>query len=147
MVVEIIEPFWFSTDWLCYPANAEFFIQLFENLHIYHVLLVEAVHYVFLNYLKLNAILWWSLDVRWRTCAVKSPLKNPGTNQTHFVNPLSLLHRGLSASKWWLNPGFDRDNSPLCPGCPGGGEFQLAYVLTRKWRFPKTLWQEQSLTK
>lgn len=57
MVVEIIEPFWFSTDWLCYPANAEFFIQLFENLHIYHVLLVVAMHYVFLNYLKLNAIL------------------------------------------------------------------------------------------
>ena len=57
MVVEIIEPFWFSTDWLCYPANAEFFIQLFENLHIYRVLLVVAVHYVFLNYLKLNAIL------------------------------------------------------------------------------------------
>ena len=35
MVVEIIEPFWFSTDWLCYPANAEFFIQLFENLQAY----------------------------------------------------------------------------------------------------------------
>ena len=52
MVVElVIEPFWFSTDWLCYPANAEFFIQLFENLHINHVLLVEAVHCVFRNYL------------------------------------------------------------------------------------------------
>lgn len=56
MVVEIIEPFWFSTDWLCYPANAVFFIELFENLHIYHVLLVEAVHCVFRNSFT-NAIL------------------------------------------------------------------------------------------
>ena len=84
VVQQIIEPFWFLTDWLCYPANAVFFIKLFYNLHIYHVLLVEAVHCVFLNSFT-NAILKRSLDFRWRMCAVKSPLKNPGTKDILLI--------------------------------------------------------------
>ena len=86
MVVEIIEPFWFSTDWLCYLANAVFFIQLFENLHIYYVLLVEAVHCVFLNYL-LQTPSCNEASTSGDECVVllKSPLKNPGTKDILLI--------------------------------------------------------------
>ena len=89
-----------------------------------------------------NAIVKKSLDFRWQMCAVKSPLKNPGTKDILLIP--SPTFPGAYASL--NNPGFNRDNPRYVPVVRGLG-LQFAYALTRKWRFAKTLWQEQSLTK